>query len=73
MAPKSVITKSSSRDATEAECNASKESTLSAPPPGYRKREKTADVFEEPPTKISKRMSLTVYRTLFKIYLHITP
>ncbi|PNF41960.1 Squamous cell carcinoma antigen recognized by T-cells 3 [Cryptotermes secundus] len=55
VAPKSVITKSSSRDATEAECNASKESTLCAPPPGYRKREKTADVFEEPPTKISKQ------------------
>lgn len=39
---------------------------MSAPPPGYGKRERSADVFEEPPTKISKRMSLTVYHTLFK-------
>jgi hypothetical protein len=39
---------------------------VSAPPPGYGKRERTADVFEESPTKKSKRMSLTVYHTLFK-------
>jgi hypothetical protein len=34
---------------------------VAAPPPGYekRERERTADVFEEPPTKKSKRMSLT--------------
>jgi hypothetical protein len=33
---------------------------VSAPPPGYEKRERTADAFEEPSTKKSKRMSLTV-------------
>jgi hypothetical protein len=33
---------------------------VAAPPPGYEKRERTDDVFEEPPTKKSKRMSLTV-------------
>jgi hypothetical protein len=56
--------KSSSRDAAEAECNTSKESPVSAPPPGYEKRERTAaDAFEEPLTKKSKGMSLTVLLT----------
>jgi hypothetical protein len=33
---------------------------VSAPPPGYEERERTADVFEEPPTKKSKRMSMSL-------------
>jgi hypothetical protein len=85
VAPKSIVTKSSSKGAAEAECNAPEKSPVSAPPPGYEKRERTTDAFEEPPTKKSKRMSLTVlscltlsylivpYLTLFKKYIYVTP
>ena len=52
--------KSGSKKEDETKPNSSEESSAVAPPPGYEQWKSTIDVSEEPTTKKSKRMSLTV-------------